>query len=248
MFARVFAASAANPLLLALWLPWATLLFGGFISGHYDAAAGRWQPTWARIGSSFALVVTAWCFALLGRSVELAPFALLIAIGMTLGFIGDLFMAGQLPGSQPAVGGMGSFGLGHVAYIAAALTAGRLLGLEEPVLWAALGGWLLIGFTGWYFVVFSGREAGVLHRLALPYSLLLAGTAGVATGLALQDAHFWPFAAGAALFFVSDMILAAGLFGDHRHRKLPDLAIWLTYGTGQMLIIYGVTAVLLGAD
>jgi hypothetical protein len=82
-----------------------------------------------------------------------------------------------------------------------------------------------------------------LHWVALPYALLLASTAGVATGLALQDTAFWPMAAGAALFLLSDLILAAQLFNGRRFRLIDDV-IWLTYGPGQMLIVYSVAAAL----
>lgn len=45
-----------------------------------------------------------------------------------------------------------------------------------------------------------------------------------------------PFAIGGALFLVSDLILAAGLFNDTEFRFSGDV-IWFTYGVGQMLIV-----------
>ncbi len=166
---------------------------------------------------------------------------------MTLGFLGDLFMAGLIPVAQNVIGGMASFGLGHVAYIAAGLGLARTLGLDATgVLLASWLGWLLVGGLAWYFVVYRGQQPGVLHWAALPYALLLSSTAGVATGLALQDARLIAFALGAALFLFSDLLIAATLFAGRTLRRINvDDLIWLTYGPGQMLIVYTTVLLLL---
>ena len=143
--------------------------------------------------------------------------------------------------------GHGAFGLGHVAYIAAILGYGSAHGLDAagPRFGAWLA-WLLIGAVAWYFVVFRGQKPTALHWAALPYSLLLASTAGFATGLALQDPAFVPLAIGAVLFLISDLILAAQLFAGRRFRLIDDV-VWLTYGPGQMLIVYSVGAAIMAA-
>ena len=165
----------AGPLrtwLLALLALWALLLFGGFIFGQPDAAQSQRIPTWMRMASSAVLVVAAWSWWLAG--VQDKGMALLIAVGMSLGFLGDLFMAGLLPASPRVLWGMGAFGLGHVAYIAAFMRLANVLGLTAngPRLAAWLA-WLLIGAVGWYLVVFRGQQATALHWAALPYALLL---------------------------------------------------------------------------
>lgn len=221
--------------LLALLALWAILLFGGFIFGSLDAAQSQRIPTWMRIASSAVLVVAAWSWWLAG--VQDKGVALLIAIGMTLGFFGDLFMAGLLPASPRVLWGMGAFGLGHVAYIAAFMRLAQVLGLtaSQPR-WLAWLFWLLIGAVAWYFVVFRGQQASVLHWAALPYALLLASTTGLATGLALQARTFIPLALGGALFLTSDLILAAQLFNGLSFFLIGSI-IWLTYGPAQALII-----------
>ena len=128
---------------------------------------------------------------------------------------------------------MGAFGLGHVAYIAAGILYGNQHGLAEAGtrygMWAI---WLVVGLIGWYLAVFRGQKKhSGLHWVALPYALLLASTAGVATGLAVQDPALWPMAVGAALFLVSDLILAAHLFNGRflpvdRGCDLADLRPW----------------------
>ena len=226
--------------LIGLGLLWAVLLFGGFLAGRSDASTR--MPTWTRLGSSLALVAAAWSWYVFSRDTAAHAFTLLLALGMTAGFLGDLFMAGVLPGGRSVLGGMGAFGLGHVFYIAACLMLGNQQGLNAAgPRWGAWAAWLLVGLVGWYVVVFRGQAATTLHWAALPYALLLASTAGCATGLALQAPAFIPLALGGALFLASDLILAAQLFNGLRFPYIGDV-IWLTYGPAQLLIVYAAGA------
>jgi hypothetical protein len=231
-----------------LLVVWAALLFGGFIFG---GGTDRRMPRWTRLTSSLVLVILAWTWTLVTPAGALGNFALLIAVGMTLGFVGDLFMAKLVPFGNSVLGGMGFFALGHVAYIVAGIGLGNAtsLNLSLP---RALGllAWLLIGALGWYFVVYRGQKPTVMHWAALPYALLLSATAGVASGLALQEPRFIPFALGAALFLFSDLLIAAKLFaGRATHGIDTDDLVWLTYGPGQMLIVHALPiALLLGAQ
>lgn len=241
--------------LFGLLVVWAALLFGGYLLGRAAEPGERRMPRWTRIGSSFVLVVAAWVFVPLAQGAALGCFPLLIATGMTLGFLGDLFLARLIPFPNHTLGGMAAFALGHVAYIAAGVGAAqtRLDGLPPlNALAPRLAGWLawlLVGFLGWYFIVFRGQKKhDVLDWAALPYSLLLASTAGVFTGLALQSAAFIPSALGAALFLFSDLMIAAKLFAGRQTRGINiDDLIWLTYGPGQMLIVYTPLWLLLSA-
>ena len=187
--------------LLGFLLLWAAFLFGGFLFGKPDAGRTRRMPTWTRLASSMALVLAAWSCSLFTQGTSLGTFSLLIAIGMSLGCLGDFLLAELVPLPQPVLGGMAAFGLGHIAYIAALLLVGNQLHLTAPAArfgaWAA---WVLIGLLGWSFLVLRGHTPTLLHWAALPYALLLASTAGFATGLALQEASFLPLALGAALF------------------------------------------------
>lgn len=219
-----------------LWGLWAALLFGGFLFGVFAGDEGQRMPASTRLGSSAVLVVAAWGWLAAAWSTRAKPYALGLAVGMTLGFVGDLF---NWRGNT--LGGIIAFGIGHIAYIAAQVwanragqltTRGRLLG--------AIVVWQLIGLVAWAFVVWPGTQATDLRVPALPYSLLLAGTTGVAMGLALGDRRFWGLAAGAVLFLVSDFILAFRIF--HGPFAMAGDAVWLTYGPGQMLIVYSVPA------
>jgi hypothetical protein len=230
---------SASVWLAGLLILWAALLFGGFVLGRVNVEGTGRMPIWTRVASSAVLVLAAWSWYLVSRGTTTRLFALLIAIGMTFGLIGDLVMARLLSILQYVLFGMAAFGLGHAAYIAAGLMYGNYHGLAEAGtrdgVWAI---WLVVGLIGWYLAVFRSEEKrSALHWVALPYALLLASTAGVATGLALQEPALWPMAIGAALFLVSDLILAAHLFNGLFFPLIED-AIWLTYGPGQMLIVY----------
>lgn len=231
--------------LLGLLVLWALLLFGGFIFGSPDAENTRRMPLWTRMASSIVLVVAAWSWFLFTRDSGAERYALLIATGMTFGFLGDLFMADVIPLPQHLLFGIGSFGIGHVFYIIAILGLANLVGLTAAgPRWGALAVWLLLGLGGWYVVAFRGQEHTLLTWIALPYALLLATTTGVATGLALQSSLFIPLAIGAVLFLASDLILAAvSLFHVIGFPLVHDV-VWLTYGPAQMLIVYSVGAAL----
>src|SRR5688572_8608483 len=81
----------------------AALLFGGFLFGHLDHPRGRRMPRWTRIGSSLVLVVAGWSWVAFTLD---SGYALLIAAGITLGFIGDLFMADLIPLGHSVLGGI----------------------------------------------------------------------------------------------------------------------------------------------
>lgn len=234
----------------SLWLTvllilWAAFLFGGFLFGKINADQTHRMRTWTRMASSVVLVVAGWSWVIFMRETPAATYALLVAVGMSFGFLGDLFMAGLLPLKDYVLGGIGSFGIGHIFYIITFVGFGGQQGLDEPgARWGALALWLLVGLLGWYIVVFRGQRATLLHYAALPYALLLASTAGFAIGLALQAGGFAPLAIGAALFLFSDLILAAQLFNNLRIRYIGDI-VWLTYGPAQMLIVFSVYAALL---
>ena len=236
--------AAQSAWLAGLLVFWAALLLGGFLFGASGADVKRRMPVWTRMGSSATLVLAAWSWFRFGRGSSAVGFALLVAVGMTCGMAGDLFMAKVLPASNHTLAGIGAFALGHVAYIGACLSFATALGLDAGrALFGAWAAWLLVGLLGWYLVVFRGQRATFLHWAALPYSLLLASTAGFAAGLALQEPTFVLMAVGAGLFLVSDLILAGGLFAGRRFNLMDDV-VWLTYGPAQMLIVYSIGSAL----
>ena len=236
MNANPFALSAPGPWLLLLLAAWAALLFGGFLFGK-STETNRRMPRWTRLGSSAVLVIAAWSWALLARQTAVLPFVALVALGMSFGFLGDCFVAGALPGGKAA--GIGSFALDHICTIGGILwLSGLLVPLGPARALPVYLAWWLVALLGWYGVVYRpATAASRLHWLVLPYAILLATTAATASGLALQAPVFWPLDLGAALFLLSDIILGGVWFGGLDWPYAHDL-IWLTYGSGQMLIVY----------
>src|SRR6185437_5240812 len=130
------------------------LLFGGFALGKPNEDRTRRMPAWTRIGSSLALVAAAWSWYLFTFGTAVSFLSLCLAIGMTLGCLGDLLLAGALPLPQPTLGGIAAFGLGHVAYIIGLLQFGAQQGLDAPApRWLAWLVWLLAGLALWYLIV-----------------------------------------------------------------------------------------------
>src|SRR5689334_15557163 len=142
----------------ALWLLWLAMLAGAMISGNVLEGHGKALPTALRMGSSVVLVVTAWWAWTLWRATTAGRFALLIAIGMTLGTIGDFFNADLLnfiPINPPVLGGIAAFGLGHIAYITGCVNLARRAGLTNRTAFViGIVGWQLIGLIGWYYVAY----------------------------------------------------------------------------------------------
>jgi YhhN family len=235
----------ARVALLALLALWAALLVGGFAVGARPRTAERRMPRWTRMASSLVLVAGAWSWLAIERGGPTAEYALLVALGMTLGCAGDLALAGLLPLRAPVLGGIAAFGLGHVAYILALLRFGDAHGLAAPApRFGALVAALALGALGWYLVVARGRRRTALHWAALPYALLLACSAGLAAGLALQADVFLPATLGGLLFLASDLLLAGQLFSGLDFPLIGDI-IWLTYGPAQALLVYGINAAML---
>lgn len=232
--------------LIALLVLWAALLFGGFIFGRPNAEGTHRVPRWARMASSFVLVLAGWSWYAFTQSQPTHIYSLLIAIGMSFGWLGDLFMAKLiLKQDNHILGGIGAFALCHVAYIIGILRWSDHSALTDPAArWTALIIWLLIGLVGWFIVVFWRNKITVLHLAALPYTLLLSSTTGLSWGLFVQDSHYWPVAIGAALFLFSDLVLAVGLFRENVRIPLSGDIVWLTCGPGQMLIVYSVASAL----
>jgi hypothetical protein len=225
---------------LVLWFAWLAFLALAMVWGNVAGGHGSPVAVAARMGSSVALVVAGWLAYACWRNSAAGWFVTCLAVGMTLGAVGDFFNAGLLdfvPLPDPVLGGIAAFGLGHIAYILGCRDLAKRAGLtnRQQMLLAVIA-WQVVGLVGWYIVAMQGTEARGLVWPALPYSLLLAGTAGVTSGLALQDRRFIPLALGGALFLASDLILACGMFrGGFAHQTE---AVWLTYSPGQMLIVF----------
>lgn len=222
--------------LLALW---ALVFFGGFIFGKPHAEGRHRMPTLTRMGASAVLVGFAWAANVLFSPPQ--PLGVWLAVGMTFGFLGDLFMARILRWGTYPLMGIGAFGVGHIAYIYGLWVSRVQLGLPAVMwVWAL---WLAVGLAGWFLVVYRPAKARTLiHGVALPYALLLASTVASGHLLALSQPLFIPLTIGAFLFLLSDLLLAAELFNGLFFPLIGDV-VWLLYSPAQALIV-SVTALM----
>jgi len=212
-------------------LVWALLLFGPIVGLEPDET-GRRIPYAACLASSLALVGYAWA----GFGARRTSSSRRVAIGMTLGFIGDLCMAGGL-----LIPALLTFGAGHVFY---QMVARKRLRTWTSGSIAVVVAWIFAGAAIWFWLAGSGeRGQRFILGATLVYTAFLAATPGFATALALRNPTAWPIVLGGALFLASDAVIAARMFSPTLFAAIPDWIrpdlVWITYGPAQMLINWG---------
>lgn len=244
-----------------LWVIWVGLLFGGMILNGFESIDSNNFLKATRLTSSVVLVLAAFCFLSSANRPPLSWPLLMIAVGMTFGLFGDISNSQILihDGKTATMGGIITFAIGHLAYMTACWAIRKDLNLRSPTAWwASMLFWQLAGIIGWAIVVYPVQPREPVHWAALPYSMLLAGTAGMTTALAVQNPRLWIFGLGGALFLASDLVLAVQLFqgrgaildgltsitgwvdggGLHFLKQISENACWLLYGPGQMCLVY----------
>jgi uncharacterized membrane protein YhhN len=155
----------------------------------------------------------------------------LLAVGLTLSALGDVFLAGDPKRLLPS--GLVSFLLAHAAYIVVFIHAGGGVAMFRTE---------LIRFAG---VLAAAAGAVFVFRLILPklgamttpvLLYMLTIFAMVVSAFALPWAQ-WPAMVGAAAFLASDGILAVRLFKyEGRPDQTADLAVWWLYYGAQVAI------------
>jgi uncharacterized membrane protein YhhN len=161
----------------------------------------------------------------------------LIPLGLALGALGDLFLA--LGGVKRFLAGVAAFGLGHLAYASGFLLRAGELGFDglSVAEGAALAGLLaLLGSTE----VWLAPRTGDLRQPVRVYVGLI-GLMGMAAVLIPAHHGQGTLRLGAALFVLSDLMLALQLFvvKDAATRTRLALTLWPTYWAGQVLIAVG---------
>jgi len=222
----------------------AALGIGGFIFSHYEIARLGRLPKSFQLPQSFLLALLTlivWLGAALNSPS--APQAGFICVGMTCGFVGDLFMANVFKQKHSVEFGMAAFAVGHVCYMLAFREIAVRLALHNLELYAlALAITWMTAFVLWWFLV-RNPGGSSLQFVALGYSLFLASMSGYALGLAFQTPHFLFLAIGTLLFLFSDSLIAVRLFTKRSFQYMGDV-IWITYILAQVLIITVVPLVL----
>jgi uncharacterized membrane protein YhhN len=212
-----------------------SVLIIAFIFGHYNAERTRRTIKPLRLSTSWILVVCAWI--IFATSTSLRTPALLIALGMTFGAIGDLVLADVIPLPKRMISGIIVFAIGHLCYIAGFVQTAGVLGLNNPfsgsLLWVAF---VVVAAFLWFFLIYNPAKSRVLNVGALIYGWLIAIMAGTATALALSDPRFTLTAIGGVLFLISDIILGNRELRDNGWFLVHDV-VWVIYIIGQALIV-----------
>jgi uncharacterized membrane protein YhhN len=176
-------------------------------------------------GSMFNSLVKTAPVTLLALSVVPTGRWLLVA-ALALGALGDFCLS--RPSDLWFMGGMGAFALAHVLYIV------LFLHLPARVRWVPMG--LLVAY-GAVMAVVLWDGAGDLRVPVMAYIAVIIGM-GLAALSRAQGPVFGVLLAGAALFIVSDSLLAANLF--LAGGELPGaFLVWPTYWLAQFALMWG---------
>ncbi|MFV0411079.1 MAG: lysoplasmalogenase family protein [Paracoccus sp. (in: a-proteobacteria)] len=202
----------------------AALLFGAgavFALIYQIQGAGDDAPS---RGASTAKTTATGCLTLAALTCG-APG--LIILGLALGMAGDYVLTRPAPSAFLA--GMAAFAAGHLAYAAWMFTpehADRLIWALPLIALALSAEWWLLPRTG------------SLHGPVRAYIWVISLMGAAA--LSLPQAA-WPAQIGAALFILSDLLLALRLFvvAAPQVRQLLARLLWPAYWIGQALILAG---------
>lgn len=164
----------------------------------------------------------------------------LIPLGLAFGAFGDLFLA--LGGMRMFLAGVAAFGLGHLAYAGGFLLRSGSIGFDGLRLGEGAALIALLGLLGSTEVWLAPRTGEL--RTAVRGYVALIGLMGVAAILLPALPGQGALRLGAALFLISDLLLALQLFvlRDTAHRRQMALTLWPAYWTGQALIAWGAVA------
>jgi uncharacterized membrane protein YhhN len=167
-------------------------------------------------------------------AVRGGPF--LLTAGLLLSSLGDAFLSRN--GERAFMGGLASFLVAHLCYIALFSLAGGGYGLILVDLWRMVVAVLMAGFMLAMMVVLLPRVGPSLRGPVLAYGLAI-----LMMGLsALTLDNYW-ILAGAILFMASDAILAAERFltsGVSPNRLAMRIAVWMAYYAAQLTMTLGV--------
>ncbi|HET6968006.1 MAG TPA: lysoplasmalogenase [Ornithinibacter sp.] len=153
-----------------------------------------------------------------------------VLLALALGLVGDVLL---LPGPDRFVPGLVAFLLGHLAWVAACVSAG----LARPELgWVGVAVLAVALVAGRRILPAARRDGGAALAGAVAAYMLVIGAMAVvgwATGRLLVGL-------GATLFVVSDTVLATGRFVQER--GWTRLVVMVTYHLAQALLVAGLLA------
>lgn len=157
-----------------------------------------------------------------------------ITVGLALGALGDFALS--RPGRRMFLFGVAAFAAGHLAYIAAFAGFGLVTAPGGGVIAAIVLVLALLGSAERWLA----PHAGDLRWQVWAYGLII-GTMAICVLLLPAIPGRETLRAGAALFLISDVLLALRLFRlrEPQQQLLASLVLWPLYWGGQALLLLG---------
>ncbi|WP_137930653.1 lysoplasmalogenase family protein [Mesorhizobium comanense] len=206
----------------------ATLIFSLVAAVIYAFSAGM-PPT---LGRSAAKTLAVAMLAVLA-AMQGGP--LLLVAALALSAIGDAFLSRD--GEKAFMGGLASFLIAHVVYIALFLRAGGGLGLIGAEPWR---GAVVLAMAVFAIVMLAALWRRVGPGLRIPIAVYVVAI--LAMGLSALTTSSPLVIGGAVLFMASDGLLATERFlvaAISPHRGWMQLAVWVLYYAAQLAITLG---------
>ncbi|TIQ33670.1 MAG: lysoplasmalogenase [Mesorhizobium sp.] len=208
--------------------PNATLLFSVAAAAIY-ALALELSPRIARSAAKTLAV------GLLAALAVMQGGPLLLVAALALSSVGDAFLSRD--GEKAFLGGLASFLVAHVAYVALFLEVGGGIGLLSTEPWR---GAVALAMAVFAVVMLATLWRRVGPALRVPIAVYVAAI--LAMGIAALTTSYPWVVAGAVLFMASDGLLAAERFllaAISPHRVWMRYAVWVLYYAAQLAITLG---------
>ena len=206
----------------------ATLIFSLVAAVIYAFTLGM-APTLARSAAKTLAV------AMLAVLAALQGGPLLLVAALALSAVGDAFLSRD--GEKAFLGGLASFLVAHIVYVALFLRSGGGLGLLGAESWR---GAIALAMAVFAIVMLAALWRRVGPGLRVPIAVYVAAI--LAMGMsALTTSHVW-LIGGAVLFMASDGLLATEKFlvaAISPHRIWMRFAVWALYYAAQLGITLG---------
>ncbi|WBU58901.1 lysoplasmalogenase [Paracoccus albus] len=198
------------------------MILAGLSAASYQIRGTTMDPPDAK-----ARAVKTAATLLLGIAALMGQAPVAIALGLLAGAVGDYFLARQ--GDRFFLAGVFAFALGHPCYAVWMFTPEH----AAHALWAIAVAALAISAEYWLL-----PRTG---ELKLPVRIYVWIITAMAAAAATLPAGHSVAIAGAALFVISDLLLALRLFvaSEASRQRLLSQMVWPAYFIGQVLILIG---------